>query len=71
MTKEDYSQATNTISNLQQKVEEKTLPHSYVLKLIFPVEARNFANKLFLEANISAKSIYPDQVGLAKSIKYW
>ena len=71
MTKEDYSQATNTISNLQQEVEEKNLPHSYVLKLIFPVEARNFANKLFLEANISAKSIYPDQVGLAKSIKYW
>jgi len=69
ITKDDFYRAINVFSDLQQ--EQENLLHSYVLKLIFPVEARNFANKLFLEANISAKSIYPDQVGIAKSIKYW
>lgn len=69
ITKDDFSKAINIFSNLQK--EEENLPHSYVLKLIFPAELRHFAATLFREANISAKSIYPDQIGIAKSIKYW
>lgn len=69
ITKDDFYRAINVFSDLQQ--EQENLLHSYVLKLIFPAELRHFAATLFREANISAKSIYPDQIGIAKSIEYW
>lgn len=42
-----------------------------IIKFVFPHNLKNSANKLFHHANISARSIYPDEIGLAKSIKYW
>ena len=42
-----------------------------VIKLVFPVKIRHLAKRLFNAANISYQSIYPDEIGIAKSIKYW
>ena len=42
-----------------------------IIKLIFPVKIRHLVERLFNAANISCQSIYPDAIGVAKSIKYW
>jgi len=42
-----------------------------VVKLIFPEDFYDAAQQILQQANISARSIYPDEIGLAKSIRYW
>ena len=42
-----------------------------VVKLIFPKDFYDNAQIILQQANISARSVYPDEVGLAKSIRYW
>ena len=42
-----------------------------IIKLIFPEKFYKFAQDILHYANISARSIYPDEIGLAKSIRYW
>jgi hypothetical protein len=71
ITEDEFSKSVGNFSNLQHEVEENNLNHAGVLKLVFPAKTRQFVSNLLLEANISAKSIYPEQVGIAKSIEYW
>ena len=42
-----------------------------IVKLVFPAKIHHLAERLFNAANISYQSIYPDEIGIAKSIKYW
>ena len=69
----------NRIFNCKQKKQRQNiknvngaiLANTPIIKLIFSVKTRNIVEQLFQAANITHRSIYPDENGLAKSIKYW
>ena len=72
MGMEDFSAACNKIQRKRIRNENNlTLINAAVIKLVFPVNIRHLAERLFQAANISYQSIYPDEIGIAKSIKYW
>ena len=51
--------------------QKSHIPRPSIVKLIFPKHFYENAQSLLQQANISARSIYPDEIGLAKSIRYW
>lgn len=70
--KEDFSAACKRASRTKIKnFDQLSLINAAVIKLIIPVKIRHLAERLFNSANISYQSIYPDEIGIAKSIKYW
>ena len=72
MSKEDFSAACK--KDLRTKIKNfdtLDLTNAAVIKLIIPARIRHLAERLFNAANISYQSIYPDETGIAKSIKYW
>ena len=72
MAKEDFSTACQKALRIKIKNFDKLyLMNAAVIKLIIPVKIRHLAERLFNAANISYQSIYPDEIGIAKSIKYW
>ena len=72
MTEQDFSAACKSISRTKIKnFDQLSLINAAVIKLIIPVKIRHLAERLFNAANISYQSIYPDEIGIAKSIKYW
>lgn len=72
MAKEDFSAACKKALRIKIKNFDKLdLMNAAVIKLIIPVKIRHLAERLFNAANISYQSIYPDEIGIAKSIKYW
>ena len=72
MAKEDFSAACKKALRIKIKNFDKIdLMNAAVIKLIIPVKIRHLAKRLFNAANISYQSIYPDEIGIAKSIKYW
>ena len=72
MTEQDFSAACKSISRTKIKnFDNLDLMNAAVIKLIIPVKIRHLAERLFNAANISYQSIYPDEIGIAKSIKYW
>ena len=72
MAKEDFSAACKKALWIKIKNFDKLdLMNAAVIKLIIPVKIRHLAERLFNAANISCQSIYPDEIGIAKSIKYW
>ena len=72
MTEQDFSAACKSISRTKIKnFDQLSLRNAAVIKLIIPVKIRHLAERLFNAANISYQSIYPDEIGIAKSIKYW
>ena len=72
MTEQDFSATCQSISRTKIKnFDQLSLINAPVIKLIIPVKIRHLAERLFNAANISYQSIYPDEIGIAKSIKYW
>lgn len=72
MAKEDFSATCPKALRIKIKNFDKLdLMNTTVIKLIIPVKIRHLAERLFNAANISYQSIYPDEIGIAKSIKYW
>ena len=72
MTEQDFSAACKSISRTKIKnFNQFDLMNAAVVKLVFPAKIRHLAERLFNAANISYQSIYPDEIGIAKSIKYW
>ena len=70
--KENFSAACKRASRTKIKnFNQFDLMNAAVVKLVFPAKIRHLAERLFNAANISYQSIYPDEIGIAKSIKYW
>lgn len=42
-----------------------------IIKFVISIKLRSEVECLLQAANISARSIYPDEIGIAKSIQYW
>ena len=72
MEKEDFSCLCNKKQYKRiRNMDNLTMQKAAVIKLVFPVKIRHLVERLFNAANISCQSIYPDAIGVAKSIKYW
>lgn len=72
MSKENFQNACNNISRKKiRNVKEDDIIKSAIIKLVFSHKMRPCVERLFNAANISYRSIYPDEIGIAKSIKYW
>ena len=72
ISSDEFENMCNDVREFDIKnIELPALWQTAVVKLIFPADIRCFVKDFLSAANISAKSIYPDQIGIAKSIKYW
>ena len=72
MTEDDFSNlCKDCLPQGIKNFDKLDLMNAAVIKLIIPARIRHFAERLFDSANISYQSIYPDEIGIAKSIKYW
>jgi hypothetical protein len=68
----DFENMCNDVHDFDiRNIDLLGLWQAAVIKLIFPADMRCFVEDFLLAANISAQSIYPDEIGIAKSIKYW
>ena len=69
----DFFDACINVSEekFSDKSSKDKLNDAVVIKLIIPAGIRHLADRLLNAANISYRSIYPDEIGIAKSIKYW
>jgi len=70
INKTDYDESTTKVLDLNDVFGDK-FPSATVIKMVFPIAFRREAEKLLTAANLSARSVYPDEIGLAKSIRYW
>ena len=64
---QDGSQTFNSVAAYQSAY----ISRPSIIKLIFPKYFYENAQLILQQANISERSIYPDEIGLAKSIRYW
>ena len=69
-SRDEYDAALNSEIEPEDFFENKIFD-TKVVKMVFPISFRKDAEQLLTAANISARSVYPDEVGLAKSIRYW
>lgn len=68
----DFENALNNSCSLQDlKKGHIKIVDAAIIKLEFPTSTHHFVEKLLNNANISAYTVYPDEIGIAKSIKYW
>ena len=70
INKTEYDESTTKILDLNDVFGDK-FSSVTVIKIVFPISFRHEAEKLLTAANLSACSVYPDEIGLAKSIRYW
>ena len=70
INKTEYDESTTKVLDLNDVFDDK-FPSATVIKMVFPIAFRREAEKLLTAANLSARSVYPDEIGLAKSIRYW
>ena len=70
MNKTEYDESTTKILDLND-VFGDNFRSATVIKMVFPIAFRREAEKLLTAANLSASSVYPDEIGLAQSIRYW
>ena len=70
INKTEYDESTTKVLDLNDVFGDK-FPSATVIKMVFPIAFRHEAEKLLTAANLSARSVYPDEIGLAKSIRYW
>ena len=73
ISENDFFDACNNVSEekFSDESSREKLNDAVVIKLIIPAGIRHLADRLLNAANISYRSIYPDEIGIAKSIKYW
>ncbi|MBQ9788839.1 MAG: FRG domain-containing protein [Lentisphaeria bacterium] len=72
MQLDEFNEAMNKSYSLQDlKKDNMKLVKAAVIKLEFPVKTHCYVEQLLNNANISAYTMYPDEIGIAKSIKYW
>ena len=68
----DFENALSNSYSLQYlKKDNIKIVDAAIIKLEFPASIHHFVEKLLNNANISAYTVYPDEIGIAKSIKYW
>lgn len=68
--RDEYNAALNAEIELKDFFENKFFD-TKVVKMEFPISFRKYAERFLTAANISPRSVYPDEIGLAKSIRYW
>lgn len=60
-----------TLSSIKEFGDDYIFGKVPVIKFIFSADFHEHVEAILKQANISARSIYPDMTGIARSVRYW
>ena len=63
------SQILNGLKDFEK--EKFYLPNASIIKINFKYTFSDVSRKILEAANVNARTIFPDETGIAKSIEYW
>ena len=70
ITSDEINNPSFKIGNLETIDYRHAIQRAYLVKIVFDKKISDGAWRILEQANISARSVYPDITGIAKSIRY-